>query len=314
MTEQTDAYDAILRRYVEWARERADVRAVLLVGSRARSDHPADRWADLDIISLTNRPGQYLDGTGWIDRFGEVWALTRSRTAGGDPEWLVCYAGGLDVDFVFGDSRKTAREVRVMDLLARFPVFRRVLPREKLARLDRGRAMGADTFARGMKILVDKDGLVKRLAGLLGEPPPYHLPGAEEFSGRVSNFWLMAVRIAKKIGRGELAVSLSWMSSLYWSALLPMIEWHAHATRGAQTDTWHAGRFLEEWADPRVAAALPEVFAPYDQAGARAALLASMALFRWVSQETADCLGYAYPAATDSRITAYVQSILPAGS
>ena len=40
------------RRLVSWAARRRDVRTVLVVGSRARVDHPADEWSASTSPSL----------------------------------------------------------------------------------------------------------------------------------------------------------------------------------------------------------------------------------------------------------------------
>ena len=89
-----------------------------------------------------------------------------------------------------------------------------------------------------------------------------------------------------------------------------MIEWHTHATRGAELDTWHNGRFLEHWADPRALAGLRQCFARYDAADVARGLLATMDLYRWLTQETAGALGYPYPSRADERATAWVRACL----
>jgi len=48
--------------------------------------------------------------------------------------------------------------------------------------------------------------------------------------------------------------------------MLQMMEWHARAAKGWTYDTWHNGRFLEEWADPYALKGLRETFAHYDEA------------------------------------------------
>jgi molybdopterin-guanine dinucleotide biosynthesis protein A len=42
--------DLVAARIAVWARGREDVRAVLVVGSYARREMPADRWSDLDVV------------------------------------------------------------------------------------------------------------------------------------------------------------------------------------------------------------------------------------------------------------------------
>ena len=43
-----------------WAEERPDVRAALLVGSRARTAEPADEWSDYDFGLLLVDPQAYV--------------------------------------------------------------------------------------------------------------------------------------------------------------------------------------------------------------------------------------------------------------
>jgi len=88
-----------------------------------------------------------------------------------------------------------------------------------------------------------------------------------------------------------------------------MIEWHARATNGWEYDTWHGGRFLEQWADGRVVRDLQGAFAHYDEKDLWRGLFAMMGLFRWVAVETADRRKYPYPASADEHATELVQSL-----
>jgi aminoglycoside 6-adenylyltransferase len=89
-----------------------------------------------------------------------------------------------------------------------------------------------------------------------------------------------------------------------------MLEWHARAVNGPDHDTWMRGRFLEEWADPRAVAQLPEVFAHYDRQDIARALRATMELFRWLAVETAQRWGYLYPTAGEQAATELVGKLL----
>ena len=40
-------------RFVTWAKGRPDIRAAIVIGSRARRERPADAWSDLDIVFFT---------------------------------------------------------------------------------------------------------------------------------------------------------------------------------------------------------------------------------------------------------------------
>lgn len=43
-------YNRLIENLVSWAQAQDDIRAAILIGSRARSDHPADEWSDLDVL------------------------------------------------------------------------------------------------------------------------------------------------------------------------------------------------------------------------------------------------------------------------
>ena len=92
--------------------------------------------------------------------------------------------------------------------------------------------------------------------------------------------------------------------------LQDMIECHARATQGWDYDTWHGGRFLEQWADSRAVTGLRDAYARYEEGDVRRALWATMELFSWLARESAERLGYLYPTGGDERATELVRSYL----
>lgn len=60
---QKDSMEQLLERFVAWAVNCSDIRGAVIVGSRARTDHPADEWSDIDIIVITTDPDRYLSTT-----------------------------------------------------------------------------------------------------------------------------------------------------------------------------------------------------------------------------------------------------------
>jgi len=240
-----------------------------------------------------------------MTNIGEAWVRTRNRTANDEPEWLTTFEDGLDVDFVFNAYHQMNWGVYALLLVRRFPQLVRLLPKRLADKLKYEVPLGAKLFDRGVRVLVDKSGLVARMRRALGQPPSPEPPTEAEFLEVVQRFWSFAERKAKKIRRGELYVAQSWSLN---HLLLPMIEWHARAIHGREYDTWHAGRFLEEWADPHILEALQSTFARYDRYEMSDSLLATMDMFRWLATETANRLGYQYPEIIDERITKLVKS------
>jgi aminoglycoside 6-adenylyltransferase len=281
------AYEQIIERFVAWAQEQDDIRAAVVIGSRARKDHPADEWADLDILIATTDPQRLLTTPDWVEHLGTPWLTFLEPTGTGEGmERRVLFEGGLDVDF----APFPADAVRQMAEAGPPPNV-------------------ADIIRRGVRVLLDKDGLLARLVAGAPEPPLSQPPTLTEFLNVVNDFWYHAPWTAKHLRRGELWWAKSCCDAHMKWLLRQMIEWHARATRGWDHDTWMRGRFLEEWADPRAVAALADAFAHYDEADVWRALFATMDLFRWVAAETAERLGYPYPAEAELHTAALVRRL-----
>lgn len=278
------AYEALIEQVAAWAEEQSTIRAVLIVGSRARTEHPADAWSDLDLVIFATDPRAYLADSAWPARFGEVWLTFLEETAvGGGVERRVLYRGGLDVDFS-------------------------VFPVSQLDALLAGEA-GA-VLVRGVRIVLDKDGQLRRMIEAVPAFPAIReLPTQAAFLQDVQDFWYHAVWIAKKLRRGEVWTAVRCCNGLLPAHLLQMIEWQARTAEGAALDTWHQGRFLEEWADPRALAELRGALAHYDAEDTWRALTASMDLYRRLTHEVAANLGYPAPDAAEEHPTALVRQI-----
>lgn len=285
------AYEQLIDCFVQWAQTDDNIRAALVIGSRARIDHPADEWSDLDVIILADDPEPYWTTVDWLHHVGVPWlTFIEPLHDGRGFERRVLFEGGLDVDFVPS------------------PVvfFRQMLDTGLLPDV-------ADLIHRGVRFLVDKEGFAERLKQLPVALAPYRPPAEPEFLNLVHDFWYHTVWTAKKLRRGELWTGKSCCDSYLKQLLRQMLEWHTRARQGASVDTWMSGRFLEEWADPRAVAALPAIFAHYDEADVWRALLSTMELFQWLAVETAEALGYAYPSSGEARAIEVVQILFGGG-
>ena len=287
MDRTAEAYESLVARFTAWAQTEEGIRAVFVIGSRARIDHPADEWADLDVLVVARDPAPYLTAEEWIRCAGTPWLTFVEATGDGrSQERRVLYEGGLDVDFAFVP-------VTLLESLLAAEVPPDV----------------ADMISRGVRVLLDRDGLVDRLRSRTPAAPAPPMPTQEQYLEVVSDFWYHAVWCAKHLRRGELWWAKEGCDSHMKRLLRTMLEWHARAT--GRGDTWFRGRFLEEWADPRALREMPEGFAHYETSDVRRALFATMDLFRWLAAETAQRSGYVYPHEADAKTTEFVRRILP---
>jgi len=290
------SYEQLLERFVKWAEGCPDIRAAVIVGSRARVDQPADEWADLDIIVITTDPDRYLSRTDWLENIGNpVLTFVEPTATGDEMERRVLFEGMLDVDFS-------------------------IIPKENADQLLQSgvtpqiAAEIVNTFGRGMRVILDKDGMAAQFRAPISSiaAPPPRPPTQSEFRQVINDFLYHAVFAAKHLRRGELWWAKTCCDCYMHRLLLRVTEWHARATHGLNYDTWFRGRFLERWADPRVLKGLGGAFAHYSDRDVRRALLATMDLFRWLSTETAEKMGYQYPKEADERVTEWVRDCLSA--
>ena len=292
----SDLYEAIIGKLVSWAGKCSDIRFAAILGSRARTDHPADEWADLDLLIVTQNPQYYINTTEWTEKMGKPLLTFIEPTASGEQkERRVLYEGMLDVDFAIFPASK------IEELLD-----------TQSQTLEERALLLANAFGRGMRIIVDKDRLAEKFRTIISgkEPSKLQPPAYEEFIEVVSDFLYHCVWTTKHLMRGELWWALTCLNCHLASLQLRMTEWQARTTHGKNYDTWFRGRFLETWANPEVITGLRTALSHYDWNDACMALEASMTLFRQTSMATAEKLNFQYPLDIDKEISTWMKSQL----
>jgi polyphosphate glucokinase len=250
--------DAFLSEVVAWARDRADVRAVFLVGSQARAHTPADEFSDVDIALVVDEARPFLDSDSWLEPFGEVLLTFVEETAvGGQLERRVLFRSGLEVDFALvpaGDFGGLVEDPKA-----------------------------ATVAARGYRVLYDELGVTEDLA----RAAAMHETGAPQEAGLESlshDFWYHALWAAKKLRRGEVYVAKQACDCYLKPLVVLLLEARARA-RNPELDTWHRARFLERWAEPDDLSELRNTFALYDEKGVARAIAATADLFERLELE-----------------------------
>jgi aminoglycoside 6-adenylyltransferase len=222
---------AFLDEVAAWATAHDDVRAVLLVGSQARTDTPADDLSDVDLALFVDDPEHYLDDAAWVRSFGELLLTFVEPTAvGGFEERRVLFRDGLEVDFAILPAAVAAAP-----------------PPEAQA-----------VLARGFSILYDGIGLpALETAAITPRPRP-----SQERLDQLSNdFWYHVLWGAKKLRRGELLLAKQVCDCYLTERIVELVRWRAR-----DEDTWHGYRFFERWAGEQTLDALRPTFAQYDAA------------------------------------------------
>jgi aminoglycoside 6-adenylyltransferase len=256
--------DLLTAAVADWAREREDVKGALVVGSQARTDAPADRWSDLDLVLFVDDPKRLADDESWVAEFGVPVLTFLEPTAFGERvERRVLYETGEDVDF---------------------PLLEASAWRELMDPPDARRLL-----ARGCRVLHDELGIDAAL-GEIQAPPATPLPDAAALRQLSSDFWYHALWAAKKLRRGEVFTAIGCLNGYLPWRLMTLVGWHARAL-DPSVDIWHSGRFLERWADPGVLMSLEKTFARYDLRDVARALWETIDLWQGLEEEVARRLG-----------------------
>ena len=270
--------DLALAATVAWARAHEDVRALVLVGSLARTDAPADEWSDVDVVALVDDPARWLGDAEWVHELGEpVLTFLEPAAVGELVERRVLLKGGVDVDVV--------------------PV--------PVARADELLGPAAVVFQRGYRVLHDEVGIADRLALLEPADAEVSLPTASELEQHGADVWYHGLWTAKKLARGELWTAHGCLESYLRYRLVMLLRWRA-ALDGAAA--WHEGRFLEQWAGepPEPLAA---TYGTHDVEGIRGALWGLLDLAARLESELCERLGYA--PVDRSEVRALVEAVQP---
>jgi aminoglycoside 6-adenylyltransferase len=251
---------AFLDDVVGWATARADVHAVLLVGSQVRMDTPADALSDVDLVFFVEDTQRYLRDADWLRSFGEPLLTFLEPTAvGGFEERRVLFDDGLEVDFSILPAA-----------VAKAP------PPEAQV-----------VLARGFSVVYGDVGLV------VPEPtgiPPAHPPNQARLDELSNDFWYHLLWGAKKLRRGELLLAKQVCDCYLTERIVELVRWRAD-----DQDTWHGYRFFESWAGEQTAQALGPTFAQYDAGDIGRALRAKGELFEELERDVAQRFGLVGP-------------------
>jgi len=259
----------VLSNVVAWATREANVRRLVLVGSRARAE-PLDELADIDLQVYVETSEPYARDNTWLPKIGQPWLCVRDEYSDADvtvPTRLVIFEGGMKVDFAFYPAGVVS---------------------------DGARAGLAH------RVLLDKDAV--GCSGATGKPSPLQPepPSDVEFRRVVDEFWFEAYHVAKYLARNELwlAKSRDWATKRF---LWRMIEWHEHIARGHVQDAWCEERrsaFSDDTWE-----ALYETFSGFARGNSWRATFATIDLFQRLAADVAAILGFSYPTTTDRNMS-----------
>jgi aminoglycoside 6-adenylyltransferase len=269
---------ALTASVLAWAQRDDNVIAVITTGSRSRAIGDPDDLSDLDLEVIARDPDRLLDDDAWFRAFGDVWVAMRFDDRQ-YPTRLVVYDDGSKIDFT-------------------------------VAGVERLREMDDDldpVYDRGYRVLLDKDGVARRLPTATGAFPVHPPPTQAEYTATVEEFWFEATHFPRYLVRDDLWV-VKFRDWTMKTDLLRMLEWNAAARSEEPIDVYFVGARMKEWVDDTTWRQLDHAFGRFDHEDAWRALLATTDLFARLSREVAERVGLRYPEELEQHVRGYLAS------
>jgi len=271
--------ESTVGRFAAWAETQEDIRAAMVVGSRAAQHAAPDHEADLNILVVTDGAREFCQDESWLSEIGEYVLSFFDTSPTGPPERRVLFSSGLDATFTAVSTETVRRAIASGQLTE----------------------LGA-LLRRGMRVILDRDELIPQLVARTADSPSDPPPTETDFLSVVHSFWYYAVRTARLLRRGELWQAKESCDRHMKDAVHAVLQWHARDRR-------LPGGSFEQWADVRALRELGDAFARYDEDEVWRALFATMSLFSWLAPETARQFGFSYPATGEASAVELVRQL-----
>lgn len=261
-----DKYVTIKSNLLEIAEREKNVKAVIAIGSSVRKTVKADEYSDLDLIIVTEDTDRWLYGS-LLEEIGDMKISFVESTFGGAKERRVLYENALDVDVTVITPSQFETAVR--------------------------EGVASWVCNRGYRVLYDMIGIRDLMAQYVSDEIGHTDLTEDEFVNMTNDFFFHIIWASKKILRGEMWAAKMCIDAYLKNDLLKIIE--MYSADQYHVDTWHDGRFLDQWADAETKEALKGCFAHYDREDMVASMIETRNLFSRLAQAVAAIRNYHYP-------------------
>lgn len=272
----------MLKELTKFAKEDANIRALLLQGSRANPNARPDLFQDYDIACLVESVAPYRRDKRFLDRFGPRMIMQEPEAMGDPPPvgdgryaFLLQLMDGRRIDLTF------------------YPLERRAVVLQ-------------DSLTR---VLLDKDGLVGEL------PPPTErayfpeVPTNKEFADCCNEFWWVTPYVAKALWRRELIGAQQHLEAVLRPQLMQVLTWYFGIQTRFQRSPGKAKKNLKSELPSAWWGLLEKTYADAELGHIWEALFTMGTLFRQGAVKVARHFRYSYPKEEDRNVSAFLRRI-----
>ena len=255
---------------LQFARDRADIRAVYLNGSRANPNAPQDDFMDYDVVYVTDKIAAYRGDTSWIADFGQIAVMQQ-------PDDPAIFPDGHDPDHRYAFLMQFRDGVRI-DLTLLAPSL----------------VKSHYTADKIVRPLLDKDGILPPSAPATDRDYWVKPPTAAGYHGCCNEFWWVSTYVAKGLWRGELLYAIDQLNLGVRPMLLRMLCWWVGQRTGFKASMGKCCKYLPANLPSAWQKLLAGTYPPLDEEAIWQALFNAAELFSQAAAAVAAAQGFSY--------------------
>lgn len=276
MRTEKEIYDLVLN----FAFQDERIRIVNLEGSRTNVNIPKDNLQDYDITFFVIDMGEFLKSDDWLSVFGNRIMMQKPE----DMELFPPEEKGFSYIMLFDDGVKIDLTLLPVSMLEEY------LTRDKL-----------------VKIMLDKDNMIKTEIVPTDEDYYIKCPTERKFDDCCNEFWNVATYVSKGLLRGEILFAIDHMNEVLRHELLRMISWYVGTEKGFNFSLGKNYKFLDKHISKELWDNLLNTYSMSSYEEMWKSFDLCLCLFKKISKKVADSLGYNYPD-YDENVTKYLET------
>ncbi len=265
------------------ARRDTRIRAVYMNGSRANPNAPRDCLQDYDIVYVVTETRPMAEDTSWLATFGTPLIVQ-------DPNVLDAVLNGTPNDaaqfynwlLLFDDGNRIDLSIETWE----------------------ASEYGADSATLP---LLDKEGLLPPIPPASEADYLVRRPTEALYRLACNQFWWCMQNVAKGLWRGELSYAWNMLYQVVLPELDRQVEWHIGLLQNFSVNPGKMGKYFERYLAPPLWAQYKNAHGGMD--GLWDSVFAACGLFRTLSRDNAERLGYAYIAAEADNMLRYLWAV-----
>lgn len=276
MRTEKEIYDLVLN----FAFQDERIRIVTLEGPRTNVNIPKDNLQDYDITFFVIDMGEFLKSDDWLSVFGNRIMMQKPE----DMELFPPEEKGFSYIMLFDDGVKIDLTLLPVSMLEEY------LTRDKL-----------------VKIMLDKDNMIKTEIVPTDEDYYIKCPTERKFDDCCNEFWNVATYVSKGLLRGEILFAIDHMNEVLRHELLRMISWYVGTEKGFNFSLGKNYKFLDKHISKELWDNLLNTYSMSSYEEMWKSFDLCLCLFKKISKKVADSLGYNYPD-YDENVTKYLET------